>query len=210
MTRPTTDDLPRVDLAELVRRGRLAGRGGLRLLRTIRRPSAGGWSDTSRWRGLRGDVEMWSLTAEVRLADHRGELVLTCYAQRLAPVTLEAEPLRLGGARWWARCPSCSRRCRWVYVRGARAACRTCCGLAYASQRQPDDARARHQLYALAERLGGDHDDVTEWCAPPPRPRRMRVATYARHLRRWAELAERDRAGWVRAAARWGVLTPRA
>jgi len=196
-----TEDVPRVDLRELVALAR-GGRGGPRVLRSTRQPSAGGWSIAAGWRGLRGDVETWRLRVALALGEHTGRLALD-NGHETPVVRVHAEPMHLGGCRWWATCPECGRRCRIVFVHLDRVGCRVCWRLTYRSQLQPDDMRARHRLYALAERLGGDSDDVTEWGRPPPRPPRMRRATYARHVGRWDALAERERAGWVRAAARW-------
>ncbi len=39
-----------------------------------------------------------------------------------------------GGTRHWFACPDCDRRCRMLYMRNGRLACRQCHGLIYASQ----------------------------------------------------------------------------
>lgn len=66
-------------------------------------------------------------------------------------VRLEATPCRLGGVRWWFRCPlvkgglACGRRVRKLYLSGRYFGCRHCHRLTYRSQ-QESDAR----VYALA------------------------------------------------------------
>ncbi len=68
---------------------------------------------------------------------------------------LEWTPCNLGGRRAWFRCPArgCGRRVAILYG-GTIFACRHCYGLAYASQREAEDDRARRQAEKIRRRLG--------------------------------------------------------
>lgn len=75
-----------------------------------------------------------------------------------------------GGARAWFVCPSCSRRCAALYLKGAGFYCRTCCRLRYRSQSINDCARSWRRQQRLERRLNPDGS----------RPKGMHRATYAR------------------------------
>ncbi|MDS4015840.1 MAG: hypothetical protein RKP46_16050 [Candidatus Accumulibacter sp.] len=70
-------------------------------------------------------------------------------------VHLEWTPCHLGGRRAWFRCPArgCGRRVAILYG-GTIFACRHCCRLVYASQREAEDDRARRRAETLRRRLG--------------------------------------------------------
>lgn len=70
-------------------------------------------------------------------------------------VPLEWTPCHLGGRRAWFRCPAsgCGRRVTILYG-GTIFACRRCYRLAYASQREAEDDRARQQAEKIRRRLG--------------------------------------------------------
>src|SRR5262245_10188937 len=55
------------------------------------------------------------------------------------------------GRQWWFHCPSCYRRCSWLYLPpGAlKFACRRCWGLAYYSQRTRRRQWLRHEMQRL-------------------------------------------------------------
>ncbi len=101
-----------------------------------------------------------------------------------------------GGLRWWFLCPArlgdraCRRRVRKLYLAPVRTsfACRKCCDLRYASQREDQWTRALSQAQAIRVRLGGsaamDHSF-------PAKPKRMRWKTYRLLRARSEEL-------WVR------------
>ncbi len=70
-------------------------------------------------------------------------------------VYLEWTPCNLGGRRAWFCCPArgCGRRVAILYG-GTTFACRHCYRLAYASQREAKDDRARRQAEKIRRRLG--------------------------------------------------------
>ena len=153
---------------------------------------------------------MWSLGAELEVCGSSGTLRLAYRAEGVsyAPaVELEAEAMRFGGVRWWARCPACSRRCAGLFVRGARVACRPCFRLAYRSTRED----ASDRTLALCQRLAGRLDPHEAKRHPldtfPLRPKRMRAATYARIRARIDSARERlgalEGAAFAKFARRW-------
>lgn len=70
------------------------------------------------------------------------------------PVRLDHTPCTYGGTRRWWICPSCGRRVAVLYGPGKLFACRHCHRLAYASQREAEDDRARRQAEKIRRRLG--------------------------------------------------------
>jgi hypothetical protein len=113
--------------------------------------------------------------------DYRLDLVSTCP--------------NYGGQRWWFVCPggvsgACRRRVRKLYVAPGEKyfACRRCCDLRYASQREDDAHRAMSKAQAIRMRLGGSAAMHEEF---PGKPKRMRWKTYrllrARSHELWLE-----------------------
>lgn len=85
----------------------------------------------------------------------------------------------LGGARWWAHCPRCSRRCAMLHILGAGTlGCRVCLGLAYRSTRETALDLARRRARAARSRVGASADVF----APITKPPRMRWRTFLRHV----------------------------
>lgn len=105
-------------------------------------------------------------------------------------VPIEKLPQHFGGHRSFFQCPSCSRRCRFLYGEPFLAAtgwkCRKCWDLAYASQRQRRQARD----WARAARLS---DDLADPFAPQTLVRRkgMHNSTFRKRLQRIRELESR-------------------
>lgn len=62
---------------------------------------------------------------------------------------------RRGGLHRWFACPDCSRRCRLLYLRDGRLACRQCHGMIYASQLESHGSRklrkGLHHEWRLAQ-----------------------------------------------------------
>jgi hypothetical protein len=113
--------------------------------------------------------------------DYRLDLVSTCP--------------NYGGQRWWFVCPGlvsgvCGRRVRKLYLAPGEeyVACRHCCDLRYASQREDYAHRAMSKAQAIRVRLGGRAAMLDEF---PPKPKRMRWKTYRLLRARSEEL-------WVR------------
>jgi hypothetical protein len=88
-----------------------------------------------------------------------------------------------GGRRWWFVCPRivsgrvCGRRVRKLFRAPGEEyfACRQCCDLRYASQREDNMRRALSKAQAIRLRLGGSAAMDDEF---PPKPKRMRWKTY--------------------------------
>jgi hypothetical protein len=97
-------------------------------------------------------------------------------------IALEATPQRLGGRRWWARCPGCGRRCAKVALTWASdgMGCRVCLRLAYESTREKGAWRALGAARALRLRHGGRADAFSLWS----KPRGMHVTTWIRLVQR--------------------------
>ncbi len=112
------------------------------------------------------------------------------------PVYLEWTPCHLGGRRAWFRCPvsGCGRHVAILYG-GTIFACRHCYRLAYASQREAEDDRARRQAEKIRRRLG--------WPAGIPNPDRgkpkgMHWRTFERLTAAHEACAEASLAGVVK------------
>lgn len=137
-----------------------------------------------------------------------GRLTVGVGSARLE-VGLVSTPCRYGGARWWASCPRCGRRCAILYLQanlfrslagallgdpdaGWYLACRVCVGRPYASQ----GWGALQTLYERARRAeeratpGGDF-------APPPRRWRRTQARLDRAAFDASDRALRRAASWL-------------
>jgi hypothetical protein len=87
-----------------------------------------------------------------------------------------------GGARWWAKCPGCGRRCAILHFVGpGRLGCRVCLHLAYESTRETAFARACRRARRIRFRLGAS----TNLVGPLEKPKGM-------HWRTFWELARRE------------------
>src|SRR5262249_45826135 len=98
---------------------------------------------------------------------------------------------RFGGRRRWFMCLKCGRRCRRIFG-GRRFRCRQCYGLKYASRNMNATQRAMHRADRIASRL---HDmwkgSMKARCEFPPKPPRMRWATYQRLEQQYKRLQNR-------------------
>jgi hypothetical protein len=184
---PTTlDDLKAVDLRYLRQHGLLeAGRCGV--LR---------WSRAGRETGsVRFAVDQDTLTLAYRVRDRGDE----GWTDVVEPVRLPRTAQPLGGERAWFACPCCGRRCAVLYG-GWRFSCRRCVALPYASQHEAAHERRLRRVQGLRERLGGELYASLDMPFPP-RPKRMRRATYRRLRARAGRL---ERAMSMAAAERFG------
>ena len=95
-------------------------------------------------------------------------------------VALTTTPCRLGGLRWWWRCPETGARCAKLYLPngGTRFLSRAAYGLAYASRAEDAILRAHRRAACVHRRLGSDAH--LAGAPAPPRPRGMRRVTYER------------------------------
>ena len=98
-------------------------------------------------------------------------------------------PTMFGGHRKWFRCLRCGRGCRNLYYGGRYFRCRLCHRLRYASQGEGPGQRGLGRARKIAKRLhdrwGGATADGCDFPPEdeydfPPKPPRMRWATYNR------------------------------
>lgn len=132
-----------------------------------RRRLLGGGSFTWTWR----NTETGETTASVNVTTFPDLMRLSYRAngtETAQTFTIERTPCPFGGSRPWLRCWRCSRRVAVLFLRGDRFACRSCGGVAYASQSEDDIGRAWRTQTKLERRLD---DDLK-------RPKGMRQATY--------------------------------
>lgn len=150
-------------------------------------------------------------TIDVRIEGY--SIVLTFRARRSQDdewrsVVEQAIPIvytrcHFGRSRPWFRCSAhssgrlCGRRVAVVYCAGESFACRNCCRLAYASQREALRYRGLGKARKIRMRLGGSLNLLEDF---PEKPKGMHRRTYDR-LRRTSDIAEeRLTVGLVRAA----------
>ena len=69
-------------------------------------------------------------------------------------VQTETSACYLGGHRCWFTCPQCFRRVAVLYAPVRYFACRRCCGLTYASQKENSCERASTKADKIRKRLG--------------------------------------------------------
>lgn len=69
-------------------------------------------------------------------------------------VQTQTSPCHLGGHRHWFTCPACSKRVAVLYAPGRNFACRQCCRLGYATQKEGIGDRASTKADKLRKRLG--------------------------------------------------------
>ncbi len=168
--RDTTDDLRRIDVRWMARKGYLEN-------------CSGGTLEWSR----RGERIAW---IQYRAEKHR--MVLTYKVRERGAdwesleygVELDRTPCQFGGHRVWFRCPArgCGRRVATVFG-GRIFACRRCHGLAYQSQRQSRSDRATDRAEHILKRLGCE--DMTIFDAHPPSPKGMHHRTYRKLAARY-------------------------
>ena len=132
-------------------------------------------------------------------------------------VALESTPCHYGGARWWARCPICKRRCAVLYLRASLAralaialsqdspggsgalylACRACVGLPYDSQSWGALQTLTERARRSERKAWPDPADRLWGCKPRGRWRRTHARLAGAHhaadviaLRRFLRLPE--------------------
>lgn len=93
-------------------------------------------------------------------------------------VELEYTPNNYGGKRPWFLCPSCDKRCAFLYCHGSFA-CRACHDLRYEVQYQRPDEKAVKRIRKLRHKLGADGDVDNE---TGPKPKFMHASRHAKLL----------------------------
>lgn len=153
-----------------------------------------------------GQSYAWSWTAtdiRVKVGDDRLELAYRANDRDMRyGIWLDRTPCTYGGTRIWWSCPAigCGRRCAVLYG-GPTFACRRCYRLAYASQREEPDDRARRRAEKIRRRMG--------W--PPgmihgigPKPPRMHWRTFSRLVAEYRVFEQATTAGMVHLLERMG------
>ncbi len=107
------------------------------------------------WTWIVNDREVGAIT--IRASEQAVQL---CYQKRSTGevidqcVHLQSTLCRFGGERQWFTCPSCGKRVAVLYWPGKYFACRSCCGLGYASQKEGAGDRASTKADKIRKRLG--------------------------------------------------------
>ena len=158
--KPETNDSMPLDIRKIARSGLLIpGRSF-------------GWQWTVNDRpvaSIRIRVDWESLVLSYRMKS-TGEVV----EQR---VQTQTTPCHLGGQRHWFACPLCSKRVAVVYAPGRYFACRQCCGLGYATQKESAGDRAATRADKLRKRLGWEAGILN---GPGGKPKGMHWKTFLR------------------------------
>ncbi len=92
-------------------------------------------------------------------------------------VTTHTTTCHLGGHRHWFSCPRCAKRVALLYAPVRNFACRQCCGLGYATQKQSPGDRAATKADKLRQRLGWEVGILN---GDGGKPKGMHWATYQR------------------------------
>jgi len=149
------------------------------------KPIVGGHIRAITWKNDHGGLDMLGIIpspAGIRFVrrDDQGKL-----AGVFVPYT--HTPTMFGGFRRWFACPGCRRPARILYgVNSLR--CRQCRGLKYASQSEESHWRAQRKALSIRRRVSASGDVLD---GPfPPKPPKMRWATYRRLRAVDATLAE--------------------
>lgn len=199
--RPSTDELPRLDLRPLFRAGLLV-------------PPAGHRASTAHRWTARGEE---TARATVLHDPHARPGVLALAWERAGRSGSELVPLAwtaagFGGRRPWACCPRCGGRVAVLWLTGAGFRCRACAGAAYSSTRDDAYFRAVRACERARARFGVDPAGESwagmVWERPAPeRPPTMHRRTYRRLLAALRDAEDRCRREWygalAAAAARW-------
>ena len=195
MRRHSLEDIPRLDIRPIVRQG--AGE-----------VFALAWCEDGRRIGtVFGDVARDKLSVAFDVPGCEGRL----------DVALESTPCHYGGARRWARCPICMRRCAVLYLRASLAralagalsqdgsggsgalylACRACVGLPYDSQSWGALQTLTERARRSERKAWPDPADRLWGCKPRGRWRRTHARLAGAHhaadviaLRRFLRLPE--------------------
>lgn len=158
--KPETNDSMPLDIRRIARSGLLIP------------GSSFGWQWTVNDRpvaSIRIRVDWESLVLSYRMKS-TGEVV----EQR---VQTQTTPCHLGGQRHWFACPLCSKRVAVVYAPGRYFACRQCCGLGYATQKESAGDRAATRADKLRKRLGWEAGILN---GPGGKPKGMHWKTFLR------------------------------
>jgi hypothetical protein len=102
---------------------------------------------------------------------------VTCQGAQ-CDISITWTALHFGGQRAWWKCPVCNERCAIIYF-GSKVACRTCLGLAYASNRTTKASKPFARARNLRARLKWPGGIVN---GNGTRPKGMHWTTYAKRM----------------------------
>jgi hypothetical protein len=186
-TRPRTTDHRQLDLAQLQKAAWYIGY-------------------TGRWVWMREGREVASICYAIEPAGLRLLYSVTSCGpteniNELVPIV--TTPMHLGGQRRWFTCPSCRRRCRLLYLGGARFRCRRCRGAVYESQYEHPILRMSSARWRIRDHLAKRGSRLPRFHGLddgfPDKPPRMHWRTYRR-----LEARDRQLAGaWCDAVGGW-------
>ena len=136
--KPETSDSTPLDIRKLTRKGLLVP------------------GNSFSWQWTVSDQKVAGIN--IRVDSHEG--VVLSYRRKSTgeeveqQVQTQTSPCHLGGERRWFTCPRCSKRVAVLYAPGRTFACRQCCGLGYATQKEGVGDRASTKVNKLRKRLG--------------------------------------------------------
>ena len=130
------------------------------------------------WQWLVNDSEVASIRIRVdwqsMVLSYRIKSTGEVVEQRMQTQT---SPCHLGGDRRWFTCFRCSKRVAVIYAPGRYFACRQCCGLGYATQKEGAGERAASRANKLRKQLGWEAGILN---GNGGRPKGMHWKTYQR------------------------------
>jgi hypothetical protein len=162
-----TDPLPRLDVRDLARRGKL---------------TPGVWSSVHWTRGGKpaGSIAVVAEPNAVILDYKSKGPMETEWKSIHERISLTFTPCTYGGERPWFVCPSCWSRRAVLYLVGDCFRCRSCHDLAYSSTRERPGDRAQRRANTLRQRLGDASGSRYQGLLYPEKPKGMHWRTYER------------------------------
>lgn len=135
--------------------------------------------------------------ASIRIRIDRESLVLSHHMKSTGEVVelrvqTQTTSCHLGGKRHWFTCPRCSHRVAVLYAPGRYFACRQCCGLGYATQKEGAGDRATSRADKLRKKLGWEAGILN---GSGGKPKSMHWTTFLRLKIRhdaWAQISLQD------------------
>ena len=175
--KPETNDSMPLDIRKITRKGLLAPGNRFSWQWLVNDRQVAGIS-------IRVDFEGMVLSYRMKST---GEVV----EQRVKTQTTSCH---LGGERYWFTCPRCGNRVAVLYAPGRYFACRQCCGLGYASQKEGAGDRAATRADKLRKQLGWEAGILN---GPGGKPKGMHWKTFLRLKSRhdaWTQISLQDMA----------------
>jgi hypothetical protein len=123
------------------------------------------------------------MAAAINLRVEHDRVILSYYSRHKGqeykleeyPVLLDWSACHYGGCRPWFRCVGCNKRIALLYYQNGAFRCRTCCQLAYESQRETPTDRLLRRALKIRAKLNYDEELA--------RPKGMHESTYRKLIR---------------------------